>query len=84
MRPRVRPRGVRRQGHHVVTSVKVRVLDGWAVSYHGGPHRTGGESLDVDAETADQWEAAGWVEHVTKPTTKRRTTKPATSRRRGT
>ncbi len=61
-----------------MSTVKVRVLDGWAVSYDGGPHRTGGDLFNVDMGTATQWVAAGWVEPVTKPTTK-----PTTKRRRG-
>ncbi len=45
------------------TTVKVRVRDGYAV-YDGTSQRTGGEVLDVDTDTAEQWETAGWVERV--------------------
>jgi hypothetical protein len=44
-------------------SVKVRVLDGWAV-FDGERQRVGGEQLEVDLDTAEQWESAGWVERV--------------------
>ena len=43
--------------------VKVRVKDGWAV-YDGKKQRVGGETVTVDAELAEEWEAAGWVEPV--------------------
>ncbi len=50
-------------------TVKVRVREGWAV-YDGHAQRGGGETLDVDPDTAVEWLAAGWVEQV-KPTGKR-------------
>ena len=52
------------------TTVKVKVREGWAV-YDGNRHRTGGETVEVDAATADQWEAAGWVERVKTSTRKK-------------
>jgi len=54
----------------VSTTVKVRVIDGWAV-HDGTRHRTGGEVLDVDTDTAEQWEVAGWVERVKTSTRKK-------------
>jgi hypothetical protein len=50
-------------------TVKVRVREGWAV-FDGHAQRGGGQTLDVDPDTAEQWLAAGWVEQV-KPTGKR-------------
>ena len=44
-------------------TVKVKVREGWAV-YDGDTQRGGGHTLEVDAATADQWEAAGWVEKI--------------------
>lgn len=55
-------------------TVTVKVRDGWAVSYQRGPHRHGGDVLDVDRETAGRWLAAGWIEPVT-PSKARTTTK---------
>ena len=52
------------------TTVKVRVLDGWAV-YDGERQRGAGEVLDVDTDTVDQWEVAGWVERVKTSTRKK-------------
>ncbi len=40
--------------------VKVRVADGWAV-YADGVQRGGGETVEVDQETAERWCAAGWA-----------------------
>jgi len=58
-----------------MAKVRVRVRDGWAV-FDGDVQRGGGETLDVDPDTAEQWVAAGWVEYVVvsmrvKPTGKR-------------
>ena len=52
------------------TTVKVKVREGWAV-YDGTSQRTGGEVLDVDTDTAEQWETAGWVERVKTSTRKK-------------
>lgn len=46
-----------------MSTVKVKVREGWAV-YDGKAQRGAGETLEVDADTADQWETAGWVKHV--------------------
>jgi len=51
-------------------TVKVKVRDGWAV-YDGNAQRTGGATLDVDTDTADRWEAAGWVQRVKTSTRKK-------------
>ena len=51
-------------------TVKVKVRDGWAV-YDGTEQRGGGSTVEVDADTAAQWEAAGWVEPV-KPAPRKR------------
>ncbi len=51
-------------------TVKVKVRDGWAV-FDGTAQRSGGELLDVDRDVAEQWTAAGWVEPVKPPPTKR-------------
>ncbi len=50
-------------------TVKVVVRDGWVV-YDGKAQRAGGETVETDADTADLWESAGWVERV-KATRKR-------------
>jgi hypothetical protein len=49
---------------------RVKVGDGWAV-YDGKQQRTGGETVETDPETAQAWEAAGWVEPVKASTRKR-------------
>lgn len=51
-------------------TVKVKVREGWAV-YDGTAQRVGGETVEVDAELADQWITAGWVEPAPKATRKR-------------
>ncbi len=51
-------------------TVKVKVRDGWAV-YDGTTQRGGGHTLEVDPETAERWESAGWVERVKTPTSNR-------------
>jgi hypothetical protein len=40
-------------------SVKVKVREGWAV-YDGTKQRGGGETLEVDPASAEEWLAAGW------------------------
>ncbi len=40
--------------------VKVRVCDGWGV-YDGQRQHSGGEVVDVPADLARKWIAAGWV-----------------------
>ena len=50
----------------MAATVKVKVLDGWAV-YDGKQQRSGGEQLEVDREVAAEWVAAGWVEPVKAP-----------------
>lgn len=52
-----------------MSTVRVRVRDGWAV-YDGTAQRGEGETVNVDPDTAEQWLAAGWVERVTTTTTK--------------
>lgn len=47
----------------MTAKVKVKVCDGWAV-YDGVAQRHGGQQLDVDRDTAERWETAGWVERV--------------------
>jgi len=47
-------------------TVKVTVLDGWAV-YDGTAQRSGGATVEVDPDTAEQWLAAGWVEKTATP-----------------
>ncbi len=47
-------------------TVKVRVLEGWAV-YDGETQRGAGEQLDVPADLAGRWSIAGWVEPVKPP-----------------
>lgn len=54
-----------------MAAVTVTVREGWAV-YDGTRQRTAGEVLDVPADTAEQWERAGWVE----PTPKTRRQRP--------
>jgi hypothetical protein len=54
-----------------VSTVKVRVLDGWAV-HDGDRHRTGGDVLDVDGDTAKAWLAAGLVELAPTTTARKR------------
>ena len=44
-----------------MAKVRVRVLDGWAVAVDG-VQRSGGAIVEVDADTARRWQAAGWVE----------------------
>ena len=44
-------------------TVKVRVLDGWAV-YDGDTQRGAGDELEVPADLAGRWSIAGWVELV--------------------
>jgi hypothetical protein len=44
--------------------VKVRVVPGWAV-FDGIAQRTGGDVVDVPADVAADWIAAGWVKKVT-------------------
>jgi hypothetical protein len=51
-------------------SVKVKLRDGWSV-FDGKQQRSGGETVETDPETAQAWEAAGWVEPV-KASTRRR------------
>ncbi len=51
-------------------AVKVKVRKGWIV-YDGTEQRGGGQVVETDAETAEQWEAAGWVEKVTREQRKR-------------
>jgi hypothetical protein len=51
-------------------SVRVKVGEGWAV-HDGKQQRGAGETVEVDADTTDQWETAGWVERV-KPATRKR------------
>ncbi len=54
-------------------TVKVKVRDGWAV-YDGTTQRGGGHALEVDPETAERWERAGWVERVKTNTERVKTT----------
>jgi len=44
----------------MAAKVTVKVVEGWAV-YDGKSQRGGGEVLNVDAELAEKWIAAGWV-----------------------
>ncbi len=37
------------------------MVDGWAVCVRG-VQRSGGAIVEVDADTASKWQAAGWVE----------------------
>lgn len=60
-------------------TVKVKVRDGWIV-HDGNAVRGGGEVVDIDTETADEWLAAGWVETVKPEPAKATTAKPATKR----
>ncbi len=50
-----------------MTTVKVRVREGWAV-YDGATQRGEGETLDVDPDEAERWLAAGWVDRVKRAT----------------
>lgn len=52
-------------------TVKVEVKHGWSV-LDGTAQRNGGEHLDVDPDTAEQWIAAGWAEKVDKPAARTR------------
>jgi len=52
-------------------TVRVTVREGWAV-FDGTVQRGGGETVEVDADTAEQWETAGWVELVKATRTRRR------------
>ncbi len=52
-----------------MSTVKVRVAKGWAV-FDGTTQRSGGEILETDQRTADQWIARGWVERVRHTTKK--------------
>lgn len=56
--------------------VTVQVVDGWAV-HDGTRHRTGGEQVDVDPDTAERWVAAGWVEPTTRVQAKPTGTTPS-------
>ncbi len=47
----------------MAVKAKVRVLPGWAVCVDG-VQRSGGAIVEVDAETARRWTAAGWVKPV--------------------
>ena len=51
-------------------TVKVKVRAGYAV-FDGKTQRSGGQHVEVPADLAEQWTAAGWVEPVAKtPTAK--------------
>jgi hypothetical protein len=54
-----------------VTSVKVRVLTGWAV-HDGTAQRGAGELVETDADTAKAWLASGWVEPAPASTSRKR------------
>ena len=57
-------------------TVKVTVADGFAV-YVDGEQRSGGSTVDVPTDLAEQWERAGWVvRDSAKPSARR---KPAGS-----
>ena len=49
------------------TTVRVKVRKGWSV-YDGERQRGGGETVTVDADLAEEWLAAGWVEPFKKVT----------------
>ena len=61
-----------------MSTVKVRVLDGWSV-YDGKVQRGGGETVEVDPETADGWLAAGWVEKTSSMPKKKTSTSTSTT-----
>jgi len=52
-------------------TVKVKVCDGYAV-YDGKTQQSGGKQIEVPADLAEQWTAAGWVEPVAKTSTPKR------------
>lgn len=54
-----------------MSTVKVKVRNGWAV-FDGKVQRAGGETVEVDPDTAEQWQTAGWVEPVKASTRARR------------
>lgn len=56
-------------------TVRVKVCDGYAV-YDGKAQQSGGQHVEVAADLAEQWIAAGWVEPVTKPAAAKRTRPP--------
>ena len=61
-------------------TVKVKVRDGWAVVADGEQH-SGGTVLDVPADLAARWTAAGWVEPITRvPKRQRRDARGRASR----
>ncbi len=53
-------------------NVKVTVTEGYAVAV-GGKQHGGGQTVNVDRDTADHWIASGWATAAT--------TKPAKTRR---
>jgi len=46
--------------------VKVKVSEGWAVAVDGKQH-SGGTEVEVPADLAEEWTAAGWVQPVKAP-----------------
>jgi hypothetical protein len=66
----VHPQAVVRDDHRM-SAMKVTAREGWAV-FDGTAQRGEGETLQVDADTADQWETAGWAEAVDKPSARTR------------
>ncbi len=62
--------------------VTVTVNHGWAVAADGKQH-SGGQTVNVDQDTADRWIASGWataVDTTAKPPAK--TSRPTTGRQR--
>ena len=55
-------------------TVTVRVCDGFAV-FDGKTQQSGGKQIEVPADLAEQWTAAGWVEPVAKPMTAKKTSR---------
>ena len=60
--------------------VKVTVNEGWAVAVDGKQHG-GGQTVNVDRDTADHWIESGWATEV-KPAKPAKPTRPSTGRHR--
>ena len=62
-------------------NVKVKVNEGYAVAVDGKQHG-GGETVNVDRDTADHWIESGWATAADTPAKPAKTTRPNTGLRR--
>ena len=62
-------------------NVNVTVTEGYAVAVDGRQHG-GGQTVNVDRDTADHWIASGWATAVKTTAKPAKTTKPDTGRQR--